>query len=550
MLTNNNIGIDKSYNKTRGQSFARGVLFLSASTLICKVIGLLFKIPIIHIVGIEGMAFFASAYNVYMLLNSIAAAGLPVALSILISKNTTEGNTRNARKIFRIAMGSFALIGIVATLILYYGADLYSESIGIPDAAPAVRTIAPTIILITLAGGFRGYFQGHESMAPTAISQLIESLGKLVLGIGLASLAVSRSMDLPYVAAAAVLGLSLGELASVFYLFCRYAVFRKKTAKNISESPQVRTESNLKIIGQLFWIALPITLSSCLTSLTTLADTALITNGLIASGFDANTAVALYSSYTNLAVPMFNLIPALVTPLAVSLIPTITSSITRGDRNESSKVFSSSVRLCLAFSIPAAAGLAVFSKPILDLIYPSESEACVFAAPLLSMLSVAIVFSCMTTILNAVLQSYMKPSLPIVSMTVGALVKIVLEYVLVRTSVGVLGAPISTVAGCFVILLLNILFLSFCTPHKLEIMPFVRAFAATVVCIISASVVYATLIWLLVPFQIALLASICVAVAVYAFVALKIGVISEHEIVYLPRGKRILPLLRKMKLLK
>ena len=172
----------------RSGGLVNSVMLLTASTLICKGIGLLFKIPIIGIVGIDGMAYFSAAYNIYMLLNSVSAAGLPVALSILVSKNIAEGKSANASKTFSVAMTFFAALGGLCTVVLYLGADVYSEFIGIREAATAVKAISPTLLFICLSGGIRGYFQGFKMMAPTAVSQLLESLGKLVLGITFALL--------------------------------------------------------------------------------------------------------------------------------------------------------------------------------------------------------------------------------------------------------------------------------------------------------------------------------------------------------------------------
>ncbi len=545
----NNSRCENTVNN-RGRKIVSGVILLSVSTLVCKLIGLFFKIPIINIVGIEGMAFFSAAYNVYMLLNSVAAAGLPVALSIIVSKNLAEGKLLNLKKAFRVALLLFVSIGLFGSVLLYFGADIYSESVGLAGASPSVKVIAPTILLITVSGGLRGYFQGHEIMVPTAISQMIESLGKLIFGISLALLAINRGLQMPYIAAAAVSGISLGVLLSLLYLLITYVFFgiKHRVRENISEDKA--TESVRSIAGNLFWIALPITLSSCLTSITSLADTALITNGLVYSGFAENTAVALYSSYTNLAIPLFNLIPALVTPIAVSLIPTITAAITLGDGREADIIFSSSVRLSLAFSIPAAAGIAVFSKQILDLIYSNEPEACSFAAPLLSLLSLAIVFSCLTTVLNAVLQAYMKTTFPIISMAAGATVKIILEYILVRTDAGIFGAPISTVIGCFVIMLLNIIFVTILTPHRIEISCMLKALAATAVCISLAIFTYCLISRAQVAEQLALIFAILVAGISYAVTAVKFGVIGSYEIGHLPFGARIVWIFRRLKLLK
>lgn len=534
----------------RGRKFVSGVILLSASTLVCKLIGLFFKIPIINIVGIEGMAYFSAAYNVYMLLNSIAAAGLPVALSIMVSKNLAVGKLLNVKKVFGVALMLFVSVGIFVTILLFCGSDLYSESVGLSGASLSVRAIAPTIFFITLSGGLRGYFQGHEIMVPTAISQMIESFGKLIFGISLALIAINRGMDLPYVAASAISGISIGVFLSVVYLSFTFIFFKRKHKAKESTGEDTSTDGSRRIICDLFWIALPITLSSCLTSITGLADTALITNGLIASGFAENTAVALYSSYTNLAIPLFNLIPALVTPLAVSLIPAITAAITRKDSREANVIFSSSIRLCLAFCIPSAAGIAVFSRQILDLLYRNEPEACSFAAPLLSLLSLAIVFSCMTTVLNAVLQSNMRTAFPIASMAAGATVKIILEYILVRTKAGIFGAPISTVVGCFVIMLINIIFVTILTPHRIEILCFFKTLAATAVSISLSVIAYCLTERSLLTEAFALMAAILVAGITYAFVAIKFGVIGIYEIGHLPFGDRMIPILRKLKLLK
>ena len=194
-----------------------GVVLLTASTLICKVIGLLFKIPIIGIVGIDGMAYFSAAYNVYMLLNSVSAAGLPVALSILISKNISEGKNANASKIFSVSITIFAVLGVLCSVILFVFADVYSEFIGINEASLAVKAISPTLFFICLSGGIRGYFQGFKVMVPTAVSQLLESIGKLVLGISFALFVINRGGNPSATAAAAVSGFSVGVLLSLIY---------------------------------------------------------------------------------------------------------------------------------------------------------------------------------------------------------------------------------------------------------------------------------------------------------------------------------------------
>ncbi len=536
--------------KKRTDGILSGVMLLTMSTLVCKVIGLFFKIPIINIVGIDGMAYFSSAYNIYMLLNSIAAAGLPVALSIMVSKNRAVDNDGNIRKIFFAALCVFLILGIAGTLTLFFGADAYSGMIGIEASSPAVKAIAPTLLFICISGAIRGYFQGHEIMTPTAVSQLLESFGKLVLGIGFALVAVKGGFDPSFTAAAAIMGLSAGVFISVIYLIIHLLFFMKKHGSSIMSECSSVTDSNKRILFDLFVIAFPITLSSCVTSLTSLADTALITNRLVDSGFSSDAAVALYSSYTNLAIPLFNLPPALITSIGVSLIPALTGAIARNAANDSKKIFSSSIRLCNAFALPAAAGMAVFAKPILMMIYPKEAEACAFAAPLLSILSAAIVFSCLTTVCNATLQAYMKPSLPIVSMAAGAVVKIVVEYLLVGSDIGIYGAPISTVACTLTILIIDMIFISVYTPQRLEVGSLLRTLAATVLGIGISAVLYRILLRTDISVSLVLLIAIFSAVCMYAAFALVFGVVRYSDMASISIGKRVADCLKKYKLIK
>lgn len=534
----------------RGGGLVNSIILLTASTLICKVIGLFFKIPIIGIVGIDGMAYFSAAYNIYMLLNSISAAGLPVALSILVSKNITEGKRSNAVKTFSVAMVCFAILGALCTAVLYFGADAYSDFIGIRDAALAVKAISPTLLFICLSGGIRGYFQGFKMMGPTAVSQLLESLGKLFLGIAFALFVVNKSGEPSVAAAAAVTGLSAGVLISLVFLLLRLIIFNKRSPKDYCGCNDESTDRIAKIARNLFFIAFPITISSCITSLTGLADTALITNRLIDAGMSNDAAVTLYSSYTNLAIPLFNLPPALIAPVAISLIPSLTSSVTSGHTAASERFFSSAVKMCAMLAIPASAGLAVFSKQILLLLYPGEKEACNFAAPLLTVLSVAIVFSCLITVLNAVLQAYMRPVLPIISMAIGALVKIIAEYFLVGSNLGVVGAPISTIACTFTIFLADLIFVIVYTPHRLKFNQIVKSLIATFISVTSAAIMYRYIAQISASDIFSLFISIAWAVISYAILAMLIGAVRAPDIIGLPFGQKIAAILVKMKLIK
>lgn len=524
------------------KAFFGGVLILSASTFICKVIGLFFKIPMLEYVGIDGMAYFSAAYNVYLLLNTLSIAGLPVAISILVSERRARGDGAGVRRVFYISLALCTAIGIAGASALWLFAGRYSNAVGMAGAQYSVMAIAPTMLFICIIGAIRGYFQGHEMMEPTATSQLIESLGKLFLGVGFAVFALSSGKGAAEVAAAAVLGLSVGMLLSLLYLLCRLFFFARKSSA-LSRAPS--TERGSAVLRRLLVIAFPITLAASVTGITSLTDTALITNRLIDAGYADSVARMMYSSYSNLAVPLFNMPPALLAPLAVSIVPTLTAAITEGDRERERGVFNSSMRMCVFLALPAAAGMSVFAEPILRLVFSTQEQAVSVAAPLLSLLAVSIIFSCLTALTNAVLQTYARRTLPIVSMFVGALVKIAAEYVLVGR-IGIMGAPVSTLACTLTVTSLNVYFIGQYTPHAIDIRFLWRALASTVLAISASVGVYVGLDRF--GTVVALFAAVLAAVIIYIPTGLKLRAVSGEDVLQLPKGEKIARLLAKLKL--
>ena len=215
---------EKSVNSKK--LFLSGVAIMTLSTAIVKIIGLLYKIPMLSYLGTEGMAYFNAAYDIYTMFYMISTAGLPVAVSILISENRVRGNVRNIRRIYRVTVSMFFVIGCAGMLAMIFGSGWFADRIGIDDSSYCIVAIAPTLFLICISSALRGYFQGHQIMTPTAVSQIIEALGKLLVGLFLASWALKKGYSLPVVAAFAVLGLTIGVAVSMLYLIFTKFLFR------------------------------------------------------------------------------------------------------------------------------------------------------------------------------------------------------------------------------------------------------------------------------------------------------------------------------------
>ena len=528
--------------RRNADGFMSGVLVLSLSTVIVKVIGLAYKIPMISYLGAEGMGYFNSAYEIYAMLCVIATAGLPVALSLLISANRQNGAMGAVRRIDRCATGVFLALGTVGMIFLFAFAHPIANAIGNEDAFYCILAIAPALLFVCLSSAIRGYFQGFHQMLPTAISQLIEALGKLIFGVWFASIALKYGRSLPVVAAYAILGLSLGTLLSAVYLIGKKLIFWRTKSSEMSEVSCNETSDGMK---NLLRIAFPITLSAAILSVTRLVDMALIMRRLQNIGYSVNKANEIYGAYTTLAVPVFSLLPSLIAPISMALVPQLSAAIARSSSDDQAALADRSIRLTTLLAMPASMGIAVYASPILSILFSREHKAIQIAAPLLSILGLSILFSGLITTTNAILQSYRQTVKPMISMSIGAIVKIIFAYFLIgNPSVGVYGAPISTLLCDMTVTCINLRFLGSAIPKSRcscgvgQI--YYKPMMASLLAILGSIAVYLPLLRTELSTAIAFFVAILVAGILYAVFAICFKIVTSEDVAMLPMGEKIL----------
>lgn len=466
--------------RRRVGSFLSGVSLLTASAVVVKLIGLAYRIPMLRVLGTEGMGYFNTAYEVYAFLCVLSTAGLPVAMSVLISGQAAGEDPAVIRalhrRVYRVSLAVLAVVGCAGMLCLLLPARLWGKLLGNPEAAACIRAVSPAVPAICLAGAVRGYFQGLSDMKPTAISQVIEALGKLVLGLTFAYLAARRGADLPHTAAAAVLGLTVGTMAAALWLLCRK--WREDRVTPQGSPPQASPlPSRRSILRRLTAVALPVTLSAGVISLTKCIDLALILRRLQDAGLSAALANAAYGAYSTLAVPVFNILPSLSTSISVSLTPTLSSALARlragDDRNaaltEARETVTRGLGLTLFFAVPAGLGLCVLGGDVLTLLFRGQPAAVAEATPWLQILGLSVPSACLITVTGAMLQAVGHPAVPIGSMLIGTVAKALLEYrLLADPAWGLTAAPLSSLVCDSLILLCNALSLA---RHAPEIFP-------------------------------------------------------------------------------
>ncbi len=533
-------------SKNGNDAFAKGALILVIANVLVKIIGAVFKIPLARLLGEEGMGLFSASYTMYSFMFIIATAGLPVAISKLVSEAKETGRGNQAKKILKISMIILGVIGVFGSSALYFGADFFAEKIGAQRAAHGIRAIAPAMFFVSLMSAYRGYFQGRQNMFPTAISEVIEALGKLLIGYALASYFMNTITDeisrLNLGAAGAVLGVAIGAAVAFVFLFIYYA----KNKKNIyAESLIDVPDSSKSIAKSIIKIAIPVTIGASVFSLTSLIDMAMIMRRLQVAGFNEVMALKKYGSYTGFAIPMFNLPPTLISSISISVVPAIAAAFAVNRVDEAEDTIRIALKITTLFALPCAVGMSLLAEPILSVVYSNTG-----ATETLSVLGYAIVFVSLVMVSNAILQAMGKVYVPVIHMIIGGVAKVIVNYFLVAIpSINITGAPIGTNVCYIIILALNIISIRKYSSVKLKISEFIFK---PIVCVVTMGAVVVALYGSLATLGMTLstLISISVGAVVYFVMIIITKSISYKDVLMLPKGEKIAEIMLKKNLIK
>ena len=455
------------------QSFLGGAAVLAAAVAVVKIIGFFYKVPLNNILGEVGKTYFQTAYEIYNVLLTVSTAGLPLAISKLTSQAHAQGRENQKRKIFRTAIWLFFALGLVGSLLMFFGAEQLAAIQNNTMAAQPIRALAPAVFCVCLLACMRGYTQGQGNMKPTAISQVLEALCKMGIGLPLAWYILKKMQGMESVAAGAIFGVTIGTVLSMCFLI--FYLFTHKNRTEALDTP----ESSGTIMKSILSIGIPITLSNCAMSIITVIDTKIILGRLQTGlGLTEVAASALKGQYSY-AMDMLNMVSSFVYPVTMSLIPFAAAALANRDYAKADRTISTAFRIIALLALPAGVGLSVLSTPIMILILPAQYEGALAAGPHLQVLGIATIFVCMMILTNAILQTYGKEKLPIITVIIGGITKIVMNYILVgNPNINIHGAPISTLCCYMVIVGLNLFFVWKHSPEKPR---YVRLFAKPIV---------------------------------------------------------------------
>ncbi len=500
----------------------------------------------------KGMGYFNIAYQIYTWLYMISTAGLPVALSLMISEFNARGEQAKSQKLFKLCLVVFSTIGAVGSALMLIFCRPLAKFISAEDAYLSILCIAPALFLICICSTVRGYYQGHRNMLPTAVSEIIEALGKLVIGISFGGYALSKGYELYVVAAYAISGITVGiALETIFLLI--FSAFSKHE-KKLSEESLLHNDSSSELLGRFLKIAIPVMLSSSLLSMSSMLDSLIVIRRLQDFGIDEQSSVLYYGNYTAYCVTLFNLPPVLIYPIVNSLIPSLSEARTHSDNAKNQLLVNKCLKLASVIVLPCSLGLAVMSGPILRLIF-SDAQSAEMAAPLLTTLAPSVFLIAIMSVSNGTLQAYRMQKYTIISMLAGAIVKASSVYILAGVKIGdnrllMYSAPVSTFLFYLTITLFNIFFLLTKTDIRLDVFKmFFRPFIASLTCALSAVSVYTLLTSLNGESKLITLLSIAIAALVYVIALLLFKGITMDDVSLIPKAEKLvqkIPIIRNI----
>lgn len=518
------------------QTFLQGAIILLVANLMVKVIGALFKIPLQHLLLDEGMGVFNVAYQFYTAMFVISTAGVPVALSKMVSESYTLGRNREIRSIIRIAGLVFITLGVLCSAFLYFGAEWLGDLIKNPAAVLSMKAVAPSVFFVACISVVRGYYQGKSNMMPTALSQLAEALGKLFLGLGFAAFGMYKGVAVEVCTALAILGITIGEGIAALGIWVYYLRDPERHARSMSHEYR----GGKQLVHNLLWLVIPITLTNSVTSLTTLVDTTMVVSRLQSIGYSLSEANELFGMYNGKAFTMYNLPQTLIAALAISIVPAIAGAMAQKNDTLTAKNLGSAMRIAMLIALPAGTGYFILAKPIIDMLFagdPNVGGAC------LRVLAFAIPFVALVSLTNAVLQAAGRVRVPVISMLIGGVIKVVVNYTLVGVpKINIYGAPFGTVICYAFITTVNLIILrKYVRLPKLDKL-ILRPMAACLGMGAGAYIVYRLVSGLL-GNTVGVMLAICVAGVIYLTLLLALGALEKDDVMMMPKGEKLVRLL-------
>lgn len=550
-------------NKHTGTHILKGAMILSIAVFISKLIGILYRIPLTDAIGDTGNGIFAPAYQVYMVMLTLSSVALPTAISKMVSERMAIGAYEDAQRVYKIAMRYAVIVGVVLSIVLWVGADVIAITFfNMEEAAWPMRSLVPAIFIVAIMAVMRGYFQGMNSMTPTAVSQVVEQFVHAIVSVVLAYVLISKSLEAAVVGAS--FGTSVGALFALGVLLFVYYVMRPGIKKRVQKSKVRTQESNRELLRKILIMSIPIMISSSIFSIMGMIDYTMIyqilpntIEKISAAGMldilpisDASILLdqtkilnSLAGQFSTKYTSLLNLPVSLILTLGMAVIPAISASMARNDFKDVRRKTNMVLKIGMLFAAPATVGLMIFGKQIIGMLYASAPDG----GELLSYGAISVIFITIAQLTTGVLQGMGKQAVPTVHAAIACGVKVIFNIILLSMpSMHIYGVVHSTTICYLIYAVLNVIYLMRTMHIKVNMKKlFIKPILVAGVMGIVSYLLYIVLYKLIGHASLCLLIVIPIAAGVYGLLGLLTHTITLSDLEHIPGGRKLIGILSR-----
>ena len=548
--------------KTGGESnFVVQGSILAIASIVVRIIGIAYRIPMINIIGDEGMGYYGTAFNVYNIALLLSSYSLPLAVSKMVSVRLARKQYRNSVRILRAALVYATVVGALAAAVIWFGADFFAREVFfMPYAAFALKTLAPTVWIMAYLGVFRGYYQGQGTMVPTALSQVFEQIVNAIVSVAAGSWLFNQAIKVEILrgesgsgysnswgATGGTIGTGAGAFTALVFLLLLFAAYQRTIRKKVRRDRSGSLESYRTITKILFFTVVPVVVSSAIYNVNSVLD-----NGLLAYNFKSlgmeEEFISQWGVYTGKYHLLINVPMAVSNALSSSLIPSVSRAVATGDRRMVKKKVAAAIRFSLLIAIPSAVGLTVLAGPVNNLLFSGDND---LAVQMTLYGSIAVVFYSVSTVTNAILQGIDRMRLPIVhALTALVLHLAAMEVMVLVFHMGIFSMVFANILFAVIMCFLNHRSIRKILGYRQEVKKTILLPAAASAVMGAAAVGVYKLIHLGIQSNaVCTLGAVAAAVAVYGVLLVKLGCLDEDELYQMPGGTRLLQVFRKLRLM-
>ena len=532
---------------------------MAAASIIVRLIGILYRIPLINIIGDKGMGYYSNAFVIYSILLLLSSYSLPLAVSKMVSAKVARGQYKNSVRILRTALAFATLVGGIGAAVTWFGANFFANTFfPMPFCVYAIKTLAPTVWIMAYLGVFRGYFQGMGTMIPTAMSQILEQIINAVISVGAAYLLfdyginsnlVYENTEYSYAfgAAGGTIGTGAGALAALVFMLLLFAVYRVVLKKQLRRDRTRKLQSYSQIGYVLIMTVVPVILSSVIYNISSVIDSSIFGHCITSMGKndEYTTLWGIYSGKYHL---LTNVPIAIASALSSSLIPALTRATESGSKGQVNDRVSTAIRFAMILAIPSAVGLTVLAGPITNLLFSGDNE---IAIQMMYLGASAVVFFSLSTVTNAILQGTNHMRDPVRNAAIALIIHCVLLVVmLVGLDLGIYGVVLANILFAVLMCVFNGVCINKYLEYRQEVKKtFLLPLLSSAIMGGAAYGVYTGLYMVFPHNTVCTLVSILVAVAIYFVLLLKLRCVDEVELHGMPKGAMLVRVAHKLHLL-